>query len=204
MTYQEIIDKIKACMDELTPINGGLLVSLENEEIPVGQLIVNALDGAWRSFALSCPLHLLPYVFASDDEMNKSITNLVVVVDKPTNFIRLHSFTVSSWVRAVTKAHTSEEEIYAFQKNIYSRGTPTRPVVIEKNTTLEGYTAAIVYDTVSMSYIPAITFVEGDETTDYDEKWAYAFCYHVAGVVYDILGNEYAAIMYANRDKLCV
>lgn len=198
MIYGEILDKVKAYMDEVGAIDGALLVDIDTEK-PIDMLIAEALDSAWRSFVFHSPLHYLPIKTVTA----KTITSLVIIVAKPTDFIRLASFMVSTWSRPVFQGYYETDPIYAMQRNEYTKGTPTRPVVIIRPATLEGYSAVTANDTLSMTYVPSVDFT--DKTTDIiPDSVSSAFCYHIAGNVYDILGSAVAKTMYANRDALCV
>lgn len=197
MTYGEIIDKVLALMDEQSSIDGGLVLDDTNEK-PLEAIIAASLSGAWRSFVFYSPLHYLPIKTVT----TRTIDNLVLIVAKPTDFIRLASFMASSWSRPCSSGYYETDPIYTMQRNEYTKGKPTRPVVIIRPSIIEGYSALTPSDTVVMTYVPSVDFTNETATLVADNI-ADAFCYHVAGLVYSSFGNKLFEVMFAQRDALC-
>jgi len=197
MTYSQIIERILAIMDEATPIDG-VLFDDDTTINPTASMIDATLSGAWRSFVFHSPLHYLP----TNQVTARTITNLVVTVTKPADFIRLASFMVSTWSRPAIESFFETDPIYTMQRNPYTKGTPTRPVVIITPTTIEGYSALTANDTLIMKYVPSVDFT--DQASDLiPQSVGDAFCYHVAGLVYSSFGNKLFEVMFAQRDALC-
>jgi len=199
MNYDAIISKVKAFMDEVGAIDGTLLIEDDTEK-PVDMLISASLASAWRSFALLCPLYLLP----SKAGANVTATTKTATIPIPTDFIRLASVKMSSWVRDLSDLYPAEGNLYAMQSNDFTKGTPTRPLAFVKNGTIECYSGAANGETTTFKYVADVVFDAKVTDELIPANIAHAFCYHVAGNVYDILNSQAAKTMYANRDALCV
>lgn len=203
MKYADIIAKVKAYMDEVGAIDGALLIDIDTEK-PIDMLIAETLASGWRSFVLQCPLHLLPVT-----TFGTAIAAIAKVgfITIPENFIKVAVIKMTSWGHDLNDVYPTTgpgANLYAMQANEFTRGTPTRPIAFIKSGTIECYSGAAATEEVTFKYVADVLFDAVSTEEIVAANIAHAFCYHVAGNVYDILGNQVAKTMYANRDALCV
>ena len=121
MDRAEIIEMVKSRIDELSPFTS-------TELNPSIELIDKLLDDSDTAIRRKIPLHLIqPARFAN------------VVVDNgdgsgyfelPSDFLRLHTFKMSAWTRAITEAISESHPLYAQQKNSVTRGGIIKPVAV--------------------------------------------------------------------------
>lgn len=197
MKYNEIFEKVKAYMDEVGPIDGGLILDDDTEK-PLDALIASVLESAWKSFVLLCPLHLL----TSKAGTSVAASNHIASIPIPTDFIRLASVKMASWSHDLYELHPAIGNLYAMQHNEFTMGTPTRPIAFIKHGVIECYSGTGATESTSFKYIAKKTFNPESEEDLIEDLVSHAFCYHVAGNVYDSLGNKLSQVAYTNRDRL--
>jgi len=128
MDRAQIIDKIKLRIDEFGPFEEGEVFGSEQVEV--------LLDDAVNQFLLLIPSHLqTPESFVDASSSTGGAVPLDTAtgyVPLPAGYLKLVSFKMDCWQRAVTVSITEDSPEYALQKNEYVRGGPSRPVVVER------------------------------------------------------------------------
>jgi len=120
MARQDIINAVKARIDELTPFT-------DTELNPAISLIDKLLDGSALSVLKSAPLYLLtPTVLPASPVPNGRIGTVVLPVD----YLRLYSFKMTGWNINVVKTITTENPLYKLQKNPVTMGGISKPIVV--------------------------------------------------------------------------
>jgi len=123
MTRAEIIELVKARIDELSPFDDTSLV-------PSINLIDKVLDDSAKTILLALPLHLLtPKAFTGTITPTGNTGHIVL----DTDFLRLHSFKMTEWNTEVTQAITPSNPKYALQKYPVTMGGVNKPVVVIKS-----------------------------------------------------------------------
>jgi hypothetical protein len=140
MTRQEIINKVKVEMDELTPFEGGFiipLVSTKNAESkPIDAYIQEILDSCAENVILAAPVHLAPL---------KQYSGVVTVQDNiamiavPSDFLALGTVKLIEWERPVPASIPQTDPLYLRQRNKFTRAGVSRPVVALLNGVIECY-----------------------------------------------------------------
>lgn len=134
-TRESIIEKAQYCLSEST--NAGVNF-IEDNILPVEHFV----DEAGRRVIMLAPLRVLGKgkTFGGLALIN----NGVVEIELPNDFIRLISFKMEDWERAVHTPIYDTDPQYAWQLHPATRGGKTKPVVAITNggTKLEGYTTS--------------------------------------------------------------
>lgn len=124
MTRADIILKVKARMDELSPF-------LVEELNPSIDLVEELLDESTISLLLFLPLYLLqPEVFVTTSLVETGRTGYI---DLPTDFLRLYSFKMDGWDTEVIEAIGTQHPRYKLQKHSVTMGGVNKPVVVIKS-----------------------------------------------------------------------
>lgn len=129
----------------------------------------------------------------------------------PEDFLRLVSFQMSDWSRAVSVAITEDNPLYARQSSRYGgiRGCPQKPVVAlvpySTGLALEFYSCTMG-DSVTVkkgTYIPMPTIKDegGTKTIEFCEKLKPAIVYYTAYLVALTLGQNELAATLLNTGK---
>jgi len=142
MDRDEIIVKVKLYLDELGPFE-------EGQVIDSGR-IDHHLDPAVKRLLLIVP----PYIPTPDSFADASASSggsvaydeFTGYVPLPSDFVKLVSFKMECWFRAVAFALTENHPLYIRQSNIYIRGSHTKPVAVYR--TLHGVGKVLDYYSV--------------------------------------------------------
>ena len=126
MDRQEIIDKVKLRIDEFGPFEEG--------EVFGSAQVESLLDDAVNQFLLIIPAFLpTPTSFADESSSTGGavpIDDYIGYVPLPTGYLRLVSFQMDCWKRAVTEAISENDPKYAIQQSTHVRGGVSRPAVV--------------------------------------------------------------------------
>ena len=129
MTKAEIIAIIKSKLDELTPFNEGLVVSVGSENIaPITNHIDSVLTECIEDIVKVSPIHLLP--LTDFVKMGLSITDSVGTIAMPADYLRLGVVRFPCWERSVTMAFIEGSPQALGQANKYTRGGFAKPVIV--------------------------------------------------------------------------
>lgn len=186
---KEIVKKVKIKMDEISPFADGILTSEELN--PLDKYIEDSLPSAYRSLLLRSPI--FP---RTDIEVKGTIEDFIYKFEIQ-GIIKLVSFRLSSWKRPAKIISTNSQE-YQMQMNPYTRGSATKPIVVQVgDTSFEAYTANSGDSAKAIAVMP-INF----ETQEIPKVIEEAFYYEVAGIVYAMLEDKLAETMFAIANKL--
>jgi hypothetical protein len=180
MNRQQIINLVRAKMDEINPLDNG-------------QTVVDPqIDAQLDNSAVSL-LELLPSVLAhpvSDTtapEVQNLIPNKSVDVVCPADFLRLHRLRLNFWDRALTTLLPAGHPVEYRQDYYFIRANPRRPVGILYN--IEGRDTIVCYPAPTGLTLPDIhEFV-------YVKRPAYA--QDLPDALIDMLGWHAAALIYS-------
>ncbi len=134
-TRLNIINMVKAKLDEITPEGEGLTFTLSTEPNvtnPLDLLISALLDEAAKNTLMMSPFHVLePTISEETDGVADIIDELgeTGYVEMPENFLRLISFKMNDWDRPVNIPVLNTSTEYMMQKSKYVRGGVSKPVV---------------------------------------------------------------------------
>ena len=123
MQRQQIINEVKIKLEESHPY--------EDVEVINSPLIKELLDECTDETQLLAPVYLLQpeehAVSTNDIVENPDNTGYIVL---PDDFLRLVSFKMSAWKKALIEAISEDHPKYNLQKNIYTRGGISKPVAV--------------------------------------------------------------------------
>jgi uncharacterized protein (TIGR02145 family) len=134
-TRLNIINLVKAKLDEVIPEGEGLIFTLSSEANttnPLDLLISALLDEASKNTLMMAPFHVL------EPTISETTTGTADIVDElgetgyvelPENFLRLISFKMEEWERPVNIPILNTTMEYFMQKNKYVRGGVSKPAV---------------------------------------------------------------------------
>jgi hypothetical protein len=144
MTVGDVIYKVKARMQELTPFGEGLAIAdpasgnplpvtsgllvlrPERYEKPVETYIAESLNEAYSILVGIAPRSLVPVkAFPAVPVKRQDGSGSV---ELPPDFFRLVSFRMSGWQKPVTEATETDSQEYQLQFIRYARGGISRPV----------------------------------------------------------------------------
>ncbi len=125
-----LINMVKIKLDEIVPEGEGIKYELDSEpntSDPFDIYIDNLLDESAKNVLLDAPLEILNSVHCANAAVGSDNVGYVVI---PDDFLRLVSFKMAEWEREVTKAITASNPKYKLQKNKFTRGGVSKPVVV--------------------------------------------------------------------------
>lgn len=112
--------------------DGQLLADEESDTLTLEEIIRSRIETAARLTELAAPHHLLDGGTALSGSMtfDKAIGKGRGRMQLPDDFLRLVTFKMSDWSRAVTEAISEEDPRYGLQSSRHAgiRGTPERPI----------------------------------------------------------------------------
>ena len=163
----ELVKEVRVTLDENQVESEYLQSSTENMEL--NEIIRSKMPDAVRGIVEMCPVSLLnaDALTLADDDLttNKDGSGYVVL---PNDFLRLVSFKLASWNRAVTSVADEGSPTGLMQRNAFTRGTPMKPVCVlshkaDGRRVLEYFTASGGNDTVERAlYVPNPSIVTED------------------------------------------
>jgi hypothetical protein len=146
----ELVGEVRITIDE-NSVQSEYLAS-DSDNLELDELIRSKLPDAIRAIHEIAPNRLIegvPYLIdESDQHKNTDGTGHVKV---PDDFLRLVLFDMRSWRMPVYAAINDNSDEYAMQKNVFTRGSASKPVCaltqdIEGNRILEYYSAGLIND----------------------------------------------------------
>jgi hypothetical protein len=153
MTREELIHRVKAKIEELSPYGyeAPLIAIQEDSELteninkeikPIISYISECLNESCNTKLSILPLHLIKpkEIEIKTDEVKKVAkqgTLQTISVKLPLDFLRIHSIKFKDWSRVVSKAISAEHPDAVYEANLHTMGKPTRPVCMID--VIEGY-----------------------------------------------------------------
>ena len=186
-TRPEIIAKTKERLDEISPFS--------EEEVAAADLVDKLLDESAKTLRLSAPVRLLSNIGIdiSGHISNVDGTGYIVLSDK---FLRLHTFKMALWKRAVSDPISIDNPKYKLQHHTVTRGGTVKPVVVIRANVLpvaqSKYSGALMLEYFSVpdppnphiiEYARYITNVPAQET---EEVLVDTLAWQCAGDVYAV------------------
>lgn len=121
MTRDEIKEVVKQKLDEVSQFDAYQIDSVA--------FIEEFMDSAAEKVLLNLPLHLIPPDdFSGQNQNARSDGSGYVAL--PSDFLRLSSFKMTEWDRAISHPISQEHPLYNLQKNHVTRGKPSKPICV--------------------------------------------------------------------------
>jgi len=198
MTREQIVDKVLAKLEEVSPFGEGLSV-LNSNSNPTESYIRSEMQPACDELLQLCPLHLttpepIPLTGEGLDLFIPEVVKgrSVGYLELPPDFLRLHTLKMDSWERPVHRPISIENPAYQDQFNTWARGGNAKPIVVKNSNKLEIYT----FDTGSIPvihlYVPQINMKDNFEI---NANLVDPLCSLIAANVYAIFGSPQQKVM---------
>jgi len=127
VSVDELVKEVRVTLDENQAESAYMESSTDNMELD--EIIRAKLPDAARAIVEMCPLSLLnadALTLPTDDQVANTDGSGYIVL--PDDFLRLVSFKLASWNRAVTSVAEEGSSTDLMQRNVFTRGTPLKPV----------------------------------------------------------------------------
>lgn len=173
---EELVEEVRITIDENREEYSYFHNSSDNMEL--NEIIRTKLLDAIRFILESCPVSLLSPIAITLPEnghiKNDDGTGAIIL---PEDFLRLVSFQLSTWNRAVVNVAEEGSNTYLIQRNRYTRGTPIKPICVFSHNdkgkrTMEYFTAGkdhegnVNHSIRGALYIPTPSIVNNTEQGD--------------------------------------
>lgn len=161
-TRLTVINYVKAKLDELVPSGEGISFNLSaspNISNPLDLLIDSHLDEATKDILLSAPISVLTPTDAEITDGEAYTDANTGYVTLPANFLRLSSFKMTDWLKAIDKPITPRDKDFKKQSIICLRGGISKPVAVltwlnPTTRILQYYSVAELHTIDHLLYIP--------------------------------------------------
>lgn len=175
MNRDELINNVKAAMDEITPFSEGEMVSSSN--------IDKMLDFAIEQVVKTFPVYLLPVITKNNITPTKNPDGSGKFT-APQDMFRFVSLTMKGWLQPAKRLVKEDTIEYKIQKDIYLRGGVSHPVAaeIKRNgqTMIEYYSLPVYVE----PEIEEFAYIGDFEIEDLDERITEAIMWNCATLVY--------------------
>jgi len=168
----------------------GLVISTGNELLnPIKGYIDQFLPDCCDRLLRSAPYHTLPLTTIPESDILGLIDG-VLTIRLTANFIRIGVIQFKSWKRPVMSTITIEDPRYILQKNEYTRGGNSKPVVVLKQAA--GYKVLECYTVTSgeQSQSPELTYVAKKTPEEIPDILIPALSYLVASEVFQAIEKK--------------
>jgi hypothetical protein len=156
MTEDEIKNRVKVKLDELTP-DGETLAH------PVDNYIDALLDESYNQLLLEVPAYLLPMSSIDENLVEYGVdfetSENNAYVPRPDDFIRVGRFKFSDWENEATRSITPDNPEYKVHQNTFLQGRSYRPIIIEIHAYLDT-------DTELKRYLKCLN-IAGNDNVEY-------------------------------------
>lgn len=204
MYADEIRELVISKLNEVTPFgddSGETLLAGGNiltEVKPVYQLIDDSINQAADEMLQVIPINKLTQISQIINNPLNEQSEMVGIINRPLDMLRLHTIKFNSWSKPVHLTVKPNEPLYDLQSNIYTRGTPQKPVVIDNGTELLCYSLSVTQEQGIMKYITYF-----NHSIDYPLSVAELIALNTACKVYDIIAlKEQAQILTQEKENL--
>lgn len=195
MTEQEIIEKVKAILNEIGEEE--TLSLLSEDTVKIGEYIKAVIPDAVSLVQMNSPVRCVnkksgassASSIAPDDEGK-------CILPVPDDFVSLIAIKLSNWKRTCITAFDMNSEEYKCQSNPYTKAGCYKPVCImgydnSGNRVLMLYSAASKSDVKLDMFVYEAKYVSGtDLDLSINEPISQSICYMIASLVYSIFENK--------------
>lgn len=204
-----LINYAKVKLDEIIPEGEGVQFSVEgdiNISDPLNIMLNSLLDEAAKRVLMNCPLNYLePVVSNITTGTPEAADNKIGYVILPDNFLRLVSFKMAEWSRAVSTTLKVTDKKYATQRNKYTRGKTQKPQVALSHRTSSGDSKRVLeYYSVDESHsIDWFYYIQETKAEDVQQNLVDALTWVVAGMVLQITERVDLAKVAFEQEQAC-
>ncbi len=168
----------------------------------------NCIDEAGRRVALAAPLHMLSTSCTFSTQVSQTTANgHMLVVPKPTNYLRLIKAEMDGWNHPVygNELITPEHSLYARQANKITAGGAHKPVVALANNQFEFYSLVDGFQestTANITYFPNYAISSWDSVApgeSYPNPLIEPVVWQTASLLFNIMEEHDNSIVAQNR-----
>lgn len=207
MTVQEIVNRVRAAIDEVMQ-NDSQFLSQSTDEENLTTIIIDKIGYALQYVIEFAPLDKL------DGSMLKELTSeqvsqqfsidsstLMGKLELPSDLLRIIEARLSSWSHFPIPEPTTSQ-VYLMQQDEYARGSWDRPVNILRYSSgkqiLEMYSAKTVDDELIFVYVakPAVSYSSLSDTVDVPSRLEAALIYQVAALAMVAFREDVASSLF--------
>ena len=186
-----------------------------SDNVQVSRLIQSSYMDAWKVIAEMVPktwlgLNLMPITSTTFFPDSVHGTGFVII---PDDFFKLFKFTVDGWLNSAYDAYYDSDPIAKYQKNIYTRGSVTRPVCIITDKIVNGSLTkgmdyyslpptTITHTIKEAIYIPVTTDIQmlnDNSNLPIDDKLVQPMVYELASMVYNEMEKKDTAKNFSDQ-----
>lgn len=197
-TMDQVVSKVREKLDEIAA-NESEMIGTEEDNANLNTVIKSCVPEAYRFVSLYAHPNMLEGKSYASPALNID-SNLVGRVSLPTDFLRLISVRLSSWISSCSVFVDEDSPEYRMQSNKWVAGNKYHPVAALVQTSsgrqVELYKASSSNDTLkSFMYIPVL--VSGATEVSLSDQTADAFIYYVAALTMVTFREEVADKFFA-------
>jgi len=200
-TRLELINYVKAKIDEIIPEGEGIQFNVESEpniSDPYNLFINSILDEAAKKTLMSAPIHIIKGTDASSQTVTPdSGGDKIGYIQLPDNFLRLIALKMTDWEREVNFAITTYDPLYKLQRNKYVRGGVSKPVAAYNWRVISTVTTRVIeYYSIDTNHtIEKFLYVPETLAEEVQSNLVDALTWFCAGMILQIIGMGDAAKM---------
>jgi hypothetical protein len=208
-TRLTLINYVKVKLDEIIPEGEGVQFSVEgdsNISDPLNIMVNSILNEAAKRVLLNAPIHVLdPVKSATAAGTPDAVDNKIGHIPLASNFLRLVSLKMADWTREVTSAISANDKRYSLQKNKYTRGGATKPVVVFSFRTITDEQKRVLeYYSVDDSHnIDWLYYIQETEAEDLQSNLVDALTWMAAGMILQITERPDLAKIAFEQEQMC-
>jgi hypothetical protein len=208
-TRLTLINYVKVKLDEIIPEGEGVQFSVEgdsNISDPLNIMVNSILNEAAKRVLLNAPIHVLdPVKSATAAGTQDAVDNKIGCIPLASNFLRLVSLKMADWTREVTSAISANDKRYSLQKNKYTRGGVTKPVVVFSFRTISSEQKRVLeYYSVDDSHnIDWLYYIQETEAEDLQSNLVDALTWMAAGMILQITERADLAKIAFEQEQMC-
>ncbi len=203
VTKKEIVERVKTCMEELTPQWEG--TSEQTEGVSIERYIDAVINEQLRLLLLTAPVNLLTPTELKDNITPQRREDGSGRIELPDNCLRPVLLQMQDWQRPVTEFINSSHPLYGLQFNVHTRGGTAKPVaawLIDDNgkQAIDYYSLPTAKKEHRVTTLLSILSPTPD-ATEYTlhPLLADTLAYRCASCIYDIMGNHAMAEVMTAR-----
>ena len=195
MDRNQIIRRVRIKLDELAPFDGAEVVS--------NPTIESCLNEASDTLLMAAPTHIhpSPYDFSGNPVTLSTTDPTTGAIQLPEDFLRLVSFKLASWRRAVVTPVVEGSNIHSKQHNPYARGGTWKPVVVYRYKPSLGHVLEFYSTTGENTAIGHALCINRTLPENLPDIYIEPLTLVAGAMALDIMGDERAALLRAELDQ---
>ena len=195
MDRNQIVRRVRIKLDELAPFDGAEVVS--------NPTIESCLNEASNTLLMAAPTHIHPnpFDFSGNTVTLSSADPTTGTIQLPGDFLRLVSFKLASWRRAVVTPVVEGSNVHSKQHNPYARGGTWKPVVVYRYKPSLGHVLEFYSTTGKNTSIDHALCINRTLPENLPDIYIEPLTLVAGAMALDIMGDERAAILRTELEQ---